>query len=79
MYIVFRRDATLEIYHAPANMGHWPRVDSMLAHRLRRRANFEPSRSQSPVHAGSVSVIFLFFNPLSTGVDGTDVRVLIAT
>ena len=36
----------------PANIRHWPCVDSMLAHRLWRWPNIEPTHGQCPVFAG---------------------------
>ena len=36
----------------PANTGHCPCVGSMLAHRLRRWPNIEPTHGQCPVFAG---------------------------
>ena len=40
----------------PAKTEHWPCVGSMLAHRLRRWANNEPTHGQCPVFAGMSSV-----------------------
>ena len=44
--------------NTPANAGHCPCVGSMLAHRLRRWPNIEPTHGQCPVFSGPLLVAY---------------------
>ena len=46
----------------PANTGHCPCVGSMLAHRLRRWPNIEPTHGQCPVFAGYILIMITNYN-----------------